>query len=149
MNYEELQTVKKSEKALENMIHFRDTLDELNLWGLWKYRESIFQGLANKYTLAFNTKDDYLNKNELKIFLTAVLKSIGSPANNLTNFEDLKSEVKAINYGWILSWQKDVNKSGDSLIESIFIQKFDPKRTGIFELNAFQESISNLFGKSV
>lgn len=149
MNYEELQTVKKSEKALENMIHFKDTLDELNLWGLWKYRESIFQGLANKYTLAFNTKDDYLNKNELKIFLTSVLKSIGSPANNVSNFEDLKSEIKAINYGWILSWQKDVNKSWDSLIESIFIQKFDPKRTWIFELNAFQESISNLFGKSV
>jgi hypothetical protein len=38
--------VSESEEAMKNLIHFKSTLDELNLDGLWKYREAIFTAIS-------------------------------------------------------------------------------------------------------
>lgn len=141
----ELNIIKNNKDALKNMIKFRETLEELNLWWLFKYRESIFKAISNKYTLNFNIKDDYLNKNELLIFIQAILQSIWHKAKNTTNIDSLKSEVMSINRVWLIWWVKDVNVYGDSFIEQKFIQKFDPKRTSILNQNIFEKSLNNLF----
>lgn len=144
VNAEEFEIIKDNKEALNNMIHFRETLQELNLEGLFKYRHTIFKSISNTYTLAFNTKDDYLNKSELTIFIKAILQSVWQTSKVSNNIEDLKSEVKNINKVWVIWWQKDVNIYGDSFIENKFIEKFDPKRTSILDQNTFEKSLNNL-----
>lgn len=144
VNAEELNIIKNNKEALSNMIHFRETLQELNLEGLFKYRDAIFKSISNKDTLAFKTKDDYLNKNELMIFLKAILQSVWNTTKISNNIEDLKSEVMIINKVWLISWQKDVNIYGDSFIENQFIQNFDSKRTSTLDQDKFERSLDNL-----
>lgn len=66
----------KTKEWLEKLIFFKKTLEDLNLWSLWSYRESIFRVLEKKFVWFFNERDNYLDKNEVRIFLIWILTSI-------------------------------------------------------------------------
>gem|GEM_PF-5307973 len=38
--------VSHNKEAYNNLVHFKQTLQELNLDGLWKYRDSIFTAIS-------------------------------------------------------------------------------------------------------
>nr|MDD3720684.1 hypothetical protein [Candidatus Gracilibacteria bacterium] len=67
----------KTKEGLEKLIFFKKTLEDLNLGSLWSYRESIFRVLEKKFVGFFNERDNYLDKNEVRIFLIGILTSIG------------------------------------------------------------------------
>ncbi|MDD5769539.1 MAG: hypothetical protein PHE25_01105 [Candidatus Gracilibacteria bacterium] len=144
----EFAIISKSEKAKENLINFGQTLKDLNLDGLLKYREKIFQAISNKYTFQFSVGNDYLNPNEIMIFLKAILLSVGKNINSFTNFNDLKGGIIKINCVGIVGGKENVNNLGESLIEETFVNKFDPNRLNIFSQYTFQESLVGLFGKN-
>lgn len=149
INSDEFDTIKRNKDALKNMENFKQTLEDLNLWWLWKYREPIFKAISNKYTVEFNAKDDYLNSNELKIFLNAILKSIWYKWENITNLQDIKTQINVFNKVWVLSWMKDVNIYWNSLIEKSFIELYDKDRTWILDQNILEKNLWNLFWKTM
>lgn len=144
----EFAIISKSEKAKENLINFGQTLKDLNLDWLLKYREKIFQAISNKYTFQFSVWNDYLNPNEIMIFLKAILLSVWKNINSFTNFNDLKWWIIKINCVWIVWWKENVNNLWESLIEETFVNKFDPNRLNIFSQYTFQESLVWLFWKN-
>lgn len=137
INNEEFKTVSQSKEALNNLINFKETIDELWLSKLWDYREKIFLWLGN----LINTKDDYIWERELKMFLIAIMQSIWIQVKNPSQLTLLKEEIKENNNIWVITSMRDVNTYGNSKIESIFISKFDPNRNWFFEQNKFNESL--------
>lgn len=150
INNEEFNVISKSKEALNNLVNFIETLDELNLTWLWNYRENIFKWVSNKYTFTFNLWDDYLWEQEVKIFLLAIMASVWIKIDNITkvwaNLDKIKQIILTENFNWSVLWQKDVNNMWDSNIENIFISQFDPNRNWWFLQNKFEESLSWLFG---
>lgn len=141
LNQTEYKLVKESKNALENIIKFKETLDKLNLSKLWDFRENIFKWVANKYMLKFNIKDDYLDDNELKIFLLTIIKSVWLKINNNAGLENIINEINKIN-NWDFIWKtKDNNKFWESKLEELFLNKFDKKRTKEFDEIWFNKSI--------
>ncbi len=65
-----------AEKSSKSIINFVEILDKLNVWFLWKYRERLFRSIK-KTNLLLNEKDiNYLNDEEIKIFLVKILKTL-------------------------------------------------------------------------
>ncbi len=149
LTYPEWQMVSESEEAMKNLIHFKSTLDELNLDGLWKYREAIFTAISWKYTWAFNVKQEFINENEMKIFVSSVLSSIWISIDPQTNMDAFKQQVKQSNKVWLIEWREEVNVLWDGYIEKLFLQKFDSKRTGMLHTHVLQNEIWDIFWKTV
>jgi hypothetical protein len=131
------------------LIHFKSTLDELNLDGLWKYREAIFTAISWKYTWVFNVKEEFINESEMKIFVSSVLSSIWISIDPQTNMDAFKQQVKEANKVWLIGWREEVNVLWDGYIESLFLQKFDSKRTWVVHAHVLQNEIWNIFWKIV
>lgn len=145
----EWKMVSHNKEAYNNLVHFKQTLQELNLDGLWKYRDSIFTAISWKYVGIFDASWDYINQNEMKIFISAVLSAIWISLNSQVNLNDFKQQVKQINKVWIIWWQQSVSVFWDGFLENLFIQRFDSKRTGIIHPHVLQKEIWNLFWQSV
>lgn len=145
----EWKMVSHNKEAYNNLVHFKQTLQELNLDGLWKYRDAIFTAISWKYVWIFDISWDYINQNEMKIFISAVLSSMWISLNPQVNLNDFKQQVKQINKVWIIWWQESVSVFWDGFIENLFIQKFDSKRAGIIHPHVLQKEIWNLFWQSM
>lgn len=149
MSYTEFHMVKKDKDIYKNIQHFQQTLQELNLEWLWKYRQSLFNAISSKYVGSFEIQNDYMNAREIKIFISSVLSSIGVSLSPDTPTEEFKQKVKYVNKVWILGGQEDINVRGEWFIESKFLDKFDSKRTGIIHPHVLQKEIWNLFWENV
>ncbi len=121
MNSQELTMVLTNKNALNNMIDFKKTLDELWLSKLWKYKENIFKTLENPMT--FNSKDDFINKNEFNTFLKTILKSIGI-ASNSDNIETTKLQFITENNVSVLWWAEVNGMYNRTNIEQRFFQEY-------------------------
>lgn len=65
----------KTKEWLKSLVYFRQTLENLKLWSLWNYRLNIFK-ILRKHFINFNENDNYLNENEVRIFLIWILISL-------------------------------------------------------------------------
>nr|MDD3720685.1 hypothetical protein [Candidatus Gracilibacteria bacterium] len=139
-NYEAT-LIKGSEKTKENFKNFTETLSELNLLNLWKYREGIFKAIAEKRGISFNANDDFLKEEEIKLFLGSIIKSINNDSKISfinKNFAELKNDIKKIN---VIGQGKDT-QTGYSPIEKSFIEKFtDKNNKGQFLQDKFKQYI--------
>lgn len=149
ISYREFYMVKKDKDIYKNIQHFQQTLQELNLEWLWKYRQSLFNAISSKYVGSFEIQNDYMNAREIKIFISSVLSSIGVSLSPDTPTEEFKQKVKYVNKVWILGGQEDINVRGEWFIESKFLDKFDPRRTGMIFPHVVESEIWNLFWESV
>lgn len=141
---QEFSVVSSNKDALKNLISFKSTLNQLNLWNLWRYREPIFRSLANTKTLSFETKNDYINEGELKIFLKSIMTSLGKEVDPKKDLREIKQEILQANLGEDpLTRQDEVWISGNSSLEEQFVMMFDPKRDGNFLQNKFEQSLQN------
>ncbi len=145
VSYWELQVIKKNKEAYKNMENFNQTLQELNLEGLWKYRQPLFTAISSKYVGVFEVENDYMNQREIKIFISSVLSSLWISLSPNTPIEEFKQKVKYINKVWVIGGQEEVNLRGEGYIENQFLDTFDPKRSGIIHPHTVQEKIWNLF----
>lgn len=123
LHYDEYNIVKDNKDALKNMIHFKNTLDDLGISKLWSYREDIFKTLSNKYGFAFQLEDDFINDNELNIFLKSVLNSIGI-ASKSDNIETTKLEFIDKNNISVIWWAQKDWVFDRSLIEKKFFEEY-------------------------
>lgn len=133
---EEFKIIGKSKEAVKNLIDFKTTLDKLGLSWLWQYREQIFKAISNTPTSWFKIDNNYIDTNELRIFLVSILSSIGVNVNNPNNLEDIKLKVLEEN-----KYNVEKDKSGKSNVEQKFVEKFDTKRTGKIDFASFSQSL--------
>lgn len=160
ISQQEKNIVDWNKEAKENLINFKETLDELNISKLWDYREFIFNWIKNKNQKALNLKDDYVGKFEIKLFLQTILKSIISEDTN-TNFSLTKQEKQAIewinpntNYQTVFNLFRDVNKANPiiwkktvathwlSRVEEIFTRIYMPRWNVLwFRIMEFNKNI--------
>lgn len=139
----------KEPETAKNLIEFKNTLDELNLSKLWEYRVDIFKSISWPSN-GFSADDfNYLDKNEIKLFLNAIVLSISPElknnwVNNLPtmnmNLESYKNEFILLNLWWVFSWSQDVNLAWDSYIEKIFVDKFTVRESWKFYHARFIEA---------
>lgn len=141
LSLHEVELISTNEKAKENLENFMQTLNDLWLSNLSKYRQDIFKAISNKYTVEFDSKDDFINKTELKLFLNTILSSLWYEINSSLNLEETITKVKDFNNLWLISGQKEIDKAWNSSLEKHFLDKFDEKRVWKIEINKFEESI--------
>lgn len=117
-----------SERTKENFKKFSETLSELNLLKLWKYREWIFKSIAEKNWITFNVNDDFLKEEEIKLFLSSIVKSVWkefSDEEKKWSLESLKIKIKLVNNNDdIIKWEKNSNIKWESKIEELFRLKY-------------------------
>lgn len=143
----EYNAISENKEGFENLISFRETLQECNLDWLWNFRSDIFKCLQD---IGFNAYDgNYLSPHELKIFIATALNSLKDEIQTtipsldapLGNFVE---QVKVINkVGTELGWTQDYDLYWNSYITSLFREKFAPINAGNipFKHNAFREAI--------
>ncbi|MDD2870531.1 MAG: hypothetical protein PHS49_00945 [Candidatus Gracilibacteria bacterium] len=134
----------KNPKAAENLVNFYETLDKLGLNSIWKYREDISSSIGGINGASLNYNDDSLGQNELKIFLNAILVSVGETkidmgrgVDEFINLFRNKNDFQVIGEGY----KNNTNKIGGSKIEEKFMEKYVlgfPK----FQNTAFADSLS-------
>ncbi len=139
----EFNIVQNNEKALENLINFRTTLDELHLGELWNVRNEIFSSLREKYPILFNENDDFLSEKELLIFLNTLLATLDKKDYASHNLNITKTNIMTLNHASVFWWTNKENQiTGDSTLEQKFIKKFCPvEKNKKFQTQAFREVI--------
>jgi len=132
----------QNEEARENFVSFYKTLNELWLSDLWDYIETISIAIWNSEWTNINFNDDFLDKNEQKIFLNAILKSVWIKEIDKTlKLEEFKNLFIQKNSDEILWWFKnDSDKPGDSKIAETFIEKYILNKT-TFQNSSFSKEI--------
>jgi hypothetical protein len=96
-----------NEEVRENLLHFYTVLKDCWLEQIWGQRETIFKAIKNQKGIAFDTIDgNYLSKNEVRIFLQTVIRSIApqfkdqwelTRALNTENEQEIISFIKNYN----------------------------------------------------
>ncbi len=132
----------KNPEARQNYVEFYKTLEELWVSWLWQYREEISSAIWNTNS-SLNFRQGFLNKNEQKIFLNAILKSIGKIPikmnKSLNEFKNIFSQQR--NNQQIWGWFKnDSIKTWSSEIEEMFFKKFILDQS-IFPTAKFKKTI--------
>ena len=96
--------VQKHPHIKENIVDFYKTLDKIWLSKLWTIKESLFGPIQNTKWIWFNIDENYLNENEIKIFLNSILKSVWeeeiSPVFTLNNFISVIEQKNKTQIGW-------------------------------------------------
>jgi hypothetical protein len=132
--------VNQNPKTLKNIINFYKTLDIIWLSKLWWIKENLFKVIWNKKWIWFKIDNDYLNENEIKIFLNSILKSVWedeiSPVFTLNSFL-FKIEQKNKNQIW---WDEAIVNTNlnETFLENKFFNKFVPRYSTISNLNISQ-----------
>lgn len=144
LNLDEAILVSKSKENTDNIINFRDTLNELWISWLWTYREWIFRALENKNSARFNLKDNYLGADEIKVFLLWTIWALWIDIWNLTNLEEIKRAVKDTNNVWDITWQAQQNEVWRSTLEQRFIEEFDENRNGWVNIHTLTNKMSSI-----
>ena len=138
-------------EALNNLINFRNIMNEVNLDEVFNLRWDIFTCIS-EIGIDINSSD-YLNKDEIKRFLHIIIKSlqdefqeseqwitIGIENMDLENTTQVIKQLNKQNSIW---GQEEVNISGDSYLEDKFINAFAPRDSGIgFKKEIFSKKIN-------
>jgi hypothetical protein len=142
LNQTEQKLVKSNPEIIENIINFYNVLDRIWLSKLWNIKDSIFNSISNVEWIWFNIDWDYLNENEIKIFLNSILKSVGeSQINNFLTLNDFLAQIEIKNNTQITWNEAQVNMYWDTYIEAKFIENFSPRNSAIFNSNLFENSL--------
>ncbi len=96
-------------EALNNLINLKETLKELNLDFVWKYKENFYKAMRNiKWFAEINNLDwDNISKYELLNLLNFILKVIWEDWD-FKDEEAAKQKIREINWWWIAWRKKDV-----------------------------------------
>jgi hypothetical protein len=144
--------VENNPDTIENIINFYKTLDKIWLSKLWNIKDSIFKGISNVKWIWFKIDKDYLNENEIKIFLNAILKSVWEEEISLIfTIESFLSKIEMKNKTQLWWWEAMVNTLyEETYIENKFYNNFVNRDSWIFSFNLkkFQKSLNNTQKKS-
>ena len=144
---EEQKLVKNNPETLDNIIDFYKVLSRLWLKKLWTIKEQIFKSIENVMWIWFRIDWNYLNENEIKIFLNAILKSIWKEEIPMIfTLENFLWRIEILNKTQAISWT-EATKSiiyDETLLENMFFNKFVPRNNPIIGFNfaKFEESLS-------
>lgn len=97
-----------------NIIMFKETIESLKLWFLWKFRESIFKVIRSKF-VSFNELDTYyLTEDEIKLFLISILNSLWYWNEDDLRKKDIRKYIQSIQINkWVdtITWLSFLEKS--------------------------------------
>ncbi|MDD2907804.1 MAG: hypothetical protein PHH98_04130 [Candidatus Gracilibacteria bacterium] len=143
LTQEEQKKVKNNPEIIEKIIDFYSILRDLGLSELWKEKEKIFTAISNKMGIGFNNKSNYLSENEIKIFLNAILKSVGQKEIDktkvLVEFKNIfsnKNDLQIIGNGY----NDNLLQKGSSKISEQFLQKYANGKIS-FDIEGFSKNI--------
>lgn len=138
----EFWVIKDNKEALDNLINFRNTLNELWLSQLWNYREKIFKSLKNVYGfVSFNEEGDFIDENELNRFLKAILNSIWIESDS-NNIETTKLQFINENNISVIWWAQKVWVLDRTNIEKKFFETFIKRDNKEFRFDLFEKTLS-------
>ncbi len=130
---------------LNNIVDFYKTLDRIWLSKLWTIKEDLFKSIKNAKWIWFKIDKDYLNENEIKIFLNSILKSVWedeiSPVFTLNNFISVIEQKNKTQIWWN---EAIVNTYyWETYLENKLFSKFVPREWTIIWFNRtnFEKSI--------
>ena len=145
LNPIEKKLVENNPDTLNNIVDFYKTLDKVWLSKFWKIKDRLFTSISNVKWIWFKIDEDYLNKNETKIFLNSILKSIWeeeiSPIFTLKSFL-AKIEIKNKTQLWW--WEAVVNTHyEETYLENKFYNKFVNRNSWLrsFDQEKFEKSL--------
>lgn len=141
----------ENEKVKANLLHFYRALKDCGLEQIWTQRENIFKAISNQKGIAFDTTDgDYLSKNEVRIFLQTVIKSIAPQFKNqgeieailsAENEQDIIYFIRNYNGENNLLWPTK-DKFGRTKLVEIFNDTFFPQeKQRVFQFAQFENAI--------
>lgn len=143
LSQNEQKLVKSNPEIIENIINFYNVLDRVWLSKLWDLKDSIFSSISNVEWIWFNIDWDYLNENEIKIFLNYILKSVWeNQINNFLTLNDFIAQIEIKNntqFSWNEAQIDMIN--WDTYLEDLFIKNFAPRNSAIFNSNLFENSL--------
>lgn len=149
---EEKNLIDKYPDIKEQIVNTKNLLEDLNMWMIWNFRRQIFA--VTSWT-GFNLNDwNYLNQNEIKLFLSKIIKSIEPELNEVWNQElpttsltlnEYIESVKRLNKISPIWWMKEVNMLWESYLENLFIEKFSDRYSSVSHFDAlnFRDSLNN------
>lgn len=124
----EKQIVESSPEAIDNIINFYNLLNEVWLSKLWNIKDSIFNSIGNVEWIWFNVDWDYLNENEVKIFINKILKSIWiDEIPSILDINNFKWELMNVNNTQFWDSQATNFMYWETYIENLFIEKYYPR----------------------
>ena len=144
---EEKDMLKSNPEAGKNIVNFYSSLEKVWMTKLWDLRNKIFTSVENSFWMQFDRKDwDFLDEREIKIFLNAVLVSLGEkPINKDLNTETFLSEFELKNWKNFTWAEEQVNNYWDTNLEARFIDKFYPRWDMTwFKQSLFEKAIKNI-----
>ena len=110
---------------------------------MWNIKNDIFKAISNSVWIGFNIDSNYLNQNEVKIFLNSILKSIWESSidinKSIWEFKNIFSQKNNLQIIW--NWFKnDLIARGNSKISEAFFKKFISWRP-FFAITEFSNSL--------
>ncbi len=130
---------------LNNIVDFYKTLERIWLSKLWTIKDNLFKSIQNAKWIWFKIDKDYLNENEIKIFLNSILKSVWedeiSPMFTLNNFISVIEQKNKTQIWWN---EAIVNTFyWETYLENKLFSKFIPREWTIIWFNRtyFEKSI--------
>lgn len=141
LNPEEIKQIDWNQDMMKNIVNFYENLDVLWLSDLWDYRNHIFKAISNIQGIWFDTKSwDYLNQNEVKLFLNAILKSTDKKEIEISkSMHEFNNLFLIENDKTFLNDKNDATKKWESTISEIFIEKY--ALWTIFDYTALEENL--------
>ncbi len=141
LNPEEIKQIDWNQDMMKNIVNFYENLDVLWLSDLWEYRNNIFKAISNIQGIWFDTKSgDYLNENEVKLFLNAILKSTDKKEIEMSkSMHEFNNLFLIENDKTFLNDKNDATKKWDSTISEIFIEKY--ALWTIFDYTALEDNL--------
>ena len=135
----------KNTEALESIVQFKQDMDEMWLGEIFKLRKYIFKSIS---IIGFDAWDsDYLNENEVKLFLSTFLKSLRPEINESqipsqnARYDEFKNQTITLNKQNSLTGQDEVDLNGNSYLEHIFKEKYYKDDDMLFDQWKFQKAI--------
>ncbi|ATU05706.1 hypothetical protein BKN14_04715 [Candidatus Gracilibacteria bacterium HOT-871] len=144
---EEKDMLKSNPEAGKNIVNFYSSLERVGMTKLWNLRNKIFTSVENSFGMQFDRKDgDFLDEREIKIFLNAILVSLGEkPVSKDLNTEAFLTEIELKNGKSFTGTEEQVNNYGDTNLEARFIDKFYPRGDMLgFKQSLFEKAIKNI-----
>ncbi len=134
--------MKNNPEIIKEIVNFYSILETVWLTKLWNKREMIFTSLSNVYWGSFKLDWNYLNKNEVKIFLNSILVSTWHQEIKTNSLQELISKIEVINQNQVTTWANKTNVYWFTKLEKIFRDKFFNKNWNLwFKKQKFEDSL--------
>lgn len=116
----------KNPEILKNLVDFKEKMEILNLWFVWKFRSQLIQVFKNSPWFRWqemNITDDFINKKELNNLLNFILK-LSWKEWDKNSISWTYAKIIQINWAWVLNNSKNTHTELSPIWQIFYDNKF-------------------------